>query len=431
MKNKSFENKKIKVIEVSSDSNIGGAGKCILTFLRTFDREKFDVCVILPKNSLLKPEVEKYRVKVFEADNLAEKSLSLSAISGLKRLFKRLKPDIVHTHASMSARIAAKRCGIKTVYTRHSVFPPPAFISKGIGKAINGFVNNRTADRIIAVAEAARDNLTATGVDPQKIEVILNGVDALEQYGSDKISELKAGYNIADGEKVAVMAARLNEVKGHKYFVKAAEILKDRGLKFKFLIAGTGETEEEIRSKINECNVGDCVKLLGFVSDIEPLMNIMDVQVNCSFGTEATSLALLEGMSIGKPAVVTDFGGNPGVIQDKINGFLIPTHDAAALADNLEMIFKDDELYARMSAEAKKIYSEKFTSEVNTEAIERVYESVLDECGGLENGGMKNNDSEKNKEKPRQKSGKAEGLKEGRTHKAAHSAKADKGGKNK
>ena len=226
MKNKPIENKKIKVVEVSSDSNIGGAGKCILTFLKTFDREKFDVSVILPRNSLLKPEVEKYRVKVFEADNLAEKSLSLSAISGLKRLFKRLKPDVVHTHASMSARIAAKRCGIKIVYTRHSVFPPPASISKGIGKAINGFVNNHTADRIIAVAEAARDNLIATGVDPQKIEVILNGVDALVPCDADKIAELKKKYKIADGEKVAVMAARLNEVKGHKYFVGAAKNFK-------------------------------------------------------------------------------------------------------------------------------------------------------------------------------------------------------------
>lgn len=418
MKNKSIKNKKIKVIEVSSDSNIGGAGKCILTFLKTFDRAKFDVCVILPKNSLLKPEVEKYRVKVFEADNLAEKSLSLSAISGLKRLFKRLKPDIVHTHASMSARIAAKLCKIKTVYTRHSVFPPPASISKGIGKAINGFVNNHTADRIIAVAEAACENLTATGVDPQKIEIILNGVDALVPYDNDRISEMKQKYKIADGEKVAVMAARLNEVKGHKYFVDAAKILKDRGLKFKFLIAGTGEEEDEIRSKIIENDVGDCVEMLGFVSDIEPLMNIMDVQVNCSFGTEATSLALLEGMSIGKPAVVTDFGGNPGVIQDDINGFLIPTHDAAALADNLEMLFKDDELYMRMSDAAKKIYAEKFTSEVNTRAIERVYKSMLIEDDSEKN--QKNKEKMKNTRKN-----------ENRSHKPAHSAKADKGGKSK
>ncbi len=239
----------IRVVEVSSDSNIGGAGKCILTFLKTFDREKFDVCVILPRGSLLKPEVEKYKVKVFELEHLAEKSLDIKAVSGLKRLFKRLKPDIVHTHASMSARIAAKLCKIKTVYTRHSVFPPSAAISKGVGKLINGFVNNCTADRIIAVAEAAKDNVVATGINPDKVEVILNGVEPLVPYDAEKISEIKQSYGIGDGESVAVMAARLNVVKGHKYFVEAAKILKEKGIAFKFLIAGTGDTEQELKDR--------------------------------------------------------------------------------------------------------------------------------------------------------------------------------------
>ena len=104
----------IKVVEVSSDSNIGGAGKCIITFLKYFDRKQFDVSVVLPKNSLLKPEAEALGVKVYEMDNLAEKSLDMKAIGSLKKLFKEIKPDIVHTHASMSARIAAKQCRIKT-----------------------------------------------------------------------------------------------------------------------------------------------------------------------------------------------------------------------------------------------------------------------------------------------------------------------------
>lgn len=366
----------IKVVEVSSDSNIGGAGKCILTFLKTFDREKFDVCVILPKNSLLKAEAEKYKVKIFEVDYLAEKSLDIRAVSRLKRLFKRLKPDIVHTHASMSARIAAKLCGIGTVYTRHSVFPPSPVISKGMGKVINGWVNNHTADRIIAVAEAAKDNLTATGVSADKIDVILNGVEPLVPYSAEKIAEVKKSYGIADGEKVAVMAARLNVVKGHKYFVEAAKLLKDKGISAKYLIAGTGDTEEELKAQIAEAGLEDSVLMLGFLQDVEPLMNIMDVQVNCSFGTEATSLALLEGMSLGKPAVVTDFGGNPGVIRDGVNGYLTPTHDSQALADALEKLFADDELYNTMSGSCRKIYEESFTAEVNSRRIENVYKLV-------------------------------------------------------
>ncbi|MDO5310729.1 MAG: glycosyltransferase family 4 protein [Clostridia bacterium] len=371
----------IKVVEVSSDSNIGGAGKCILTFLKNFDREKFEVCVVLPRGSLLKPEVENCKVKVFELDNLAEKSLDLKAVSELRRLFKRLKPDVVHTHASMSARLAAKQCKIKTVYTRHSVFPPPASISKGLGKLVNGFVNNHTADKIIAVAEAAKDNLTATGVCTDKIEVILNGVDALKPYDAQRLAGIRKKYAAAD-EKLALMAARLNVVKGHKYFIEAAKLLRDRGHKFKFLIAGTGDTEAELKSQIAAEGLEEYVTMLGFVEDVEPLMNIMDVQVNCSFGTEATSLALLEGMSLGKPAVVTDFGGNPGVISDGENGFLIPTHDAEELADKLELLLGDEKLYDEMSEKSKKIYNEKFTSEVNTRAIEKVYAELAGDKTG-------------------------------------------------
>lgn len=367
----------IKVVEVSSDSNIGGAGKCILTFLKTFDRKSFDVCVVLPKKSLLRSEVEELGIKVCEAEHLAEKSLDFKAVSGLIKLFKELKPDIVHTHASMSARIAAKLCGIKTVYTRHSVFPPPDKLCHGIGKAINGFVNNHTADRIIAVAEAAKENIVVTGVDPKKIDVILNGVEPLVPYSEERLSELRREYNIEGGEKVAVMAARLNVVKGHKYFVKAAEILKSRGIKFKFLIAGTGDAEDELKQQIKASGLENEVVMLGFLSNVEPLMNVMDVQVNCSFGTEATSLALLEGMSLGKPAVVTDFGGNPGVIQNGVNGFLTPTHDAETLAKDLEMLFCDEDLYKRMSAECRRIYKEKFTADVNARNIENVYMAVL------------------------------------------------------
>lgn len=366
----------IKVVEVSSDSNIGGAGKCILTFLRTYDRSKFDVSVIIPVGSKLKPEIKALGTRVYELEDLAEKSLDLKAVSKLKRLFKQIRPDIVHTHASMSARLAAKQCGIKTVYTRHSVFPPPAKISKGVGKLINGFINNHTADRIIAVAEAAKDNLTATGVDEKKIDVVLNGVDALKPFDPETLGKTKEKYGIRPGQKTAAIVARLNEVKGHKYFVEAAEIIKKRGLDMKFLIAGTGETEDEIRGLIKEKGLEDTVVMLGFLNDVEPLMNVMDIQVNCSFGTEATSLSLLEGMSLGKPAVVTDFGGNPGVIKDGVNGYLVPTRDPKALADKIEKLASDDELYSRISKNCLEIYAKIFTSEANARKIEEIYNQL-------------------------------------------------------
>lgn len=371
-----------KILQVSSDSNIGGAGKCILTFCKYVNGEELEIVVVLPQNSLLKPELEKLGIRTIEVPYLAEKSLDKRAIGVLQKVFLEEKPDLVHTHASMSARIAAKLLGIPVVYTRHSVFPPSRRLTTFPGKQINGLVNSLTADSIIAVAEAAKENLTDTGVPEKKISVLLNGVEPLKPCDGARLEKLRKDFGVADGEKVAVMAARLTEVKGQTYFVQAAEILKNRGVKGKFLIAGTGDTENALAKEITERNLQDSVKLLGFQKDVEPLMQVMDVQVNCSFGTEATSLALLEGMSIGKPIVATDFGGNPGVVQDGVNGFLIPTHNPTILADRLQELFEDSELYEKMSRNAKEIYREKFTAEVYARGIENLYRETIEKRKG-------------------------------------------------
>lgn len=371
-----------KILQVSSDSNIGGAGKCILTFCKYANREELDIVVVLPEQSLLKPELEKLGIRTIEVPYLAESSLNRRAIGVLQKVFLEEKPELVHTHASMSARIGAKLLGIPVVYTRHSVFPQSRKLTTFPGKQLNGWINSLTADRIIAVAEAAKDNLTETGVPERKISVLLNGVEPLKPCSEEVLETLRTRYDIKHSEKVAVIAARLTEVKGQTYLVQAAEILKNRGVAGKYLIAGTGETENALAEEIRARNLQDSVKLLGFVQDVAPLMQVMDVQVNCSFGTEATSLALLEGMSIGKPIVATDFGGNPGVVEDGVNGFLIPTHNPERLADRLQELFEDEGLYETMSKNAKELYKEKFTAEVYTRRIEQLYRETIEKRKG-------------------------------------------------
>ncbi|MFR6187280.1 MAG: glycosyltransferase [Lawsonibacter sp.] len=67
-------------------------------------------------------------------------------------------------------------------------------------------------------------------------------------------------------------------------------------------------------------------------SDVAALLNILDVQLNASYGTEATSLALLEGMSLGLPTIASDYGGNPWLVTDGENGLLFPSRDSQAMA---------------------------------------------------------------------------------------------------
>lgn len=368
---------KYKIIEVSSDTNIGGAGKCLLALLENFDYSSFEVKVVLPKNSLLKPHIDKLNIPVIEVDGIADKSLDAGAIGELKRIFKAEKPDLVHTHASMSARIAARQAGAKVIYTRHSVFKPSKKISHGPGKLINGMINNYLADGIIAVAEAAKDNLTDTGVSAKKIRVILNGVDALKETSESDKSQLRERFGVKSGEKVVSIVARLEDIKGHEYFIEAADELIKKGIKARFFIAGTGSYENVLKEKVKAMNLTDNVIFTGFITDVDKLMAITDVQANASYGTEATSLALLEGMSIGIPAVVSDFGGNPGVIKTGRNGIVVPKQNSHALAEGLEKLLTDDELYKKMSAGAREIFNSAFTSKAMTENTENYYKEII------------------------------------------------------
>lgn len=365
----------IKVIEVSSDSNIGGAGKCILILLKELDRTKFDVSVVLPPNSLLADEIKKMGVKIIEVEGIAEKSMDFGAISKLKKVFLDEKPDIVHTHASMSARIAARLAGCKVVYTRHSVFPPAKAISRGIGKVINGIVNNYFSDRIIAVAEAAKDNLTQTGVTDKKIDVVLNGVYPLECL--ENKDEIYKRFGLSPGEKVISIIARLEDIKGHEYFIEAADMLLSEGYDAKFVIAGTGGYEEVLRQKVKDLNREKDIIFTGYISDVDKLMNITYIQVNASYGTEATSLSLLEGMSLGIPAVVSDFGGNPGVIKSGKNGLIVPKQNSLALKEGLARVLRDEELYLELSKGSKEIFATTFTAQAMTRNTEKIYEKTV------------------------------------------------------
>lgn len=365
----------IKAVNVISDTNIGGAGKCVLTFLKYYSRNKIDLTLVIPTGSLLKPEIEKLGGKIIEVDGIADKSLDFKAVGKLLKIFKEIKPDIIHCHAAMSARIAGRLFGkAKIIYTRHSVFEPSAMISKGLGKFINGCVNNFTADKIIAVAEAAKDNIVKTGVDVKKIVVIQNGVEPLKELSADEKLKIRNEYNLDENDFVLGIAARLNEVKGHVYILEALRMLLDDGICAKLIIAGTGDYEEKIREKIKELSLEDNVVMAGFISDVSGFMNIIDLGVNASFGTEATSLALLEGMSLGKPAVVSDFGGNPGVIFEGENGYLFPTKDSKAMYEKLKAVTSH---YNTLKENCIKIFNERFRAEIMTEKIEKLYEELM------------------------------------------------------
>ena len=372
---------KIRILHVLTDTNIGGAGKCLIYLLRCIDRERFDVSAVLPAGSMIAPKLDEIGIGHTEAEGIGEKSLSFAGIRTLRCIIKDEKPDIVHTHASMSARIAARLFGkCRIVSTRHSYFTQPKYKKRFPVKQVTGFLNNTLSDRIIAVSPAVRDDLAETGTDPSRIAVIYNGVDALEPLTEAEYNETRGLYGLSGDGFVCGIAARLEPYKGHEYLLRAAGLLKENYPDIKIIVAGTGSLESELKEKAASMGLTNCI-FAGFVEDIRRFCGILDLQINASYGTEATSMALLEGMSLGIPSVVTDFGGNPYVIESGANGTVVPCRDHEALYGAIAELYENKALYGEMRRKSKEIFGRKFTVGAMAEHTQEVYADLAEGKG--------------------------------------------------
>lgn len=372
--------KKIKVLNIISDTNIGGAGKCIITYCKNRNKQKFDISVLMPKDSLLKPEIEATGVKVIEINGLKDKSLDISAIGKIKKIINQINPDIVHTHASLSARIAAKLYkNCKIIYTKHCDFPISSKYKYTIFRKINKLINESLTNKIIATSEMAKENLIMQGIDAHIIEVVLNGVDGFKETSLEEKKELRKKYKIDENEIVVGYLARVEELKGHKYLIEAMNIINQRNPKnkFKLLLMGSGTYEETAKELVKSLELEDKIIFTGFINDVEKMLNIVDIQVNASYLSETTNLSLLEGMSLGIPSVATACGGTSKMIEDWKNGLLVEKANSLALADGIEKIVENQEKFDKMKEISKQIFKERYTSKVQTSNIERIYESMV------------------------------------------------------
>ena len=372
---------KIKVLNVITDTNIGGAGRLLVNYLKNFDRDAFDIKIVIPRGSMLTPEIKKLGYEIIETENGADKSFDFKAVKELMRIFKEEKPDIVHTHAAFSAKLAAFFSGIRSrIYTRHCYFDLSKRDTSFPKKQITGFINNLLSTEIVAVADAAKQNLLDTGVKESKITVIVNGVESLRETTKEERSKLRQSLGVFDEDFLCAISARLEPVKGHDTFLKAAKIVCDVCSDAKFMLMGTGSLESALKEEVKHLGISDRVIFTGLLDDVTAHVNAMDLNINCSYGTETSSLALYEAMSVGKPALATDFGGNPYMITEDVNGFLYPVHDAEKLAELILKIKNDKELYARLSQGARKCYNEKFTAEMMTKKLEEIYIREAKRC---------------------------------------------------
>ncbi|OON94753.1 MAG: hypothetical protein ATN31_02890 [Candidatus Epulonipiscioides saccharophilum] len=331
---------KLKVLHVCSDSNIGGAGRHLLN-LYNAKPDDLDLYFLLPLYSRLSPLLLSAGANVIELSIKPDASFVLTDVYKIAVILMATKPDIVHTHANLTARLAAKLTGVKKIfYTRHYALPdsytPP----------IKQYFNNFLCDGAIAVTPEAESVLVNMGISHKKIAVIENGVLPIKRAFNSL--GIKNSLNIDPESKILLILSRLSPEKCIHHFIEIVNKLKFSKHNILALIVGDGPERDNIINLINQQRLdAKILRFLGFVYEVEDILSITDIILNTSI-TEAKSLSLLEAMSIGIPAIVSNVGGNPSLIKDGYNGFVVEFGDIDAYVNKIEFLLSNESFYLSM-----------------------------------------------------------------------------------
>lgn len=363
--------RKIKVCVVLSDMNIGGAGRAMSNIISAFDRERFAFSVILPCGSHARGLFRGTGAEVIHLPIRGDISFDAAAIPYYIRTFKKLSPDIVHTNASLSARIAARAAGVTAiVMTKHTSDTPrlPAALCAG----------GALCTRAIAVGMGAAKALLAYGIPREKINIIANGAPDMPPPTNLTRKRAAAQLGFSPNDKIIGNFARLEPCKTQEVFIRAAAICLKKDPTLRFFIAGDGSRRSELEARAESLGLADNFVFCGALGDPTPYMSLCTATVSTTAGGEAASMAAIEAMCLGIPQIMTDTPDNKHMVGSC--GILTEPRSAVSTAEAIMRLCSDTELHDRLAQNARKIYLERYTAKACAFATAKVYLAAIGEA---------------------------------------------------
>jgi glycosyltransferase involved in cell wall biosynthesis len=271
----------------------------------------------------------------------------------LYRSFRRSRPDVVHCHNATAAIIAAfpARCaGVKTVIaTRHGLVKPPYQIRRELKFALA----SRWCDWIVGVCEGTRTNLRAVPFAARdKIIHIYNGACPADVRA---IPRTKRGFTL-------LQVGRLAPLKDHATLLRAVALIRRHHPDVQLWIVGDGPLQLSLRKLTYELGLNDSVTFFGEQGDVSPFMLAADLFVSSSV-TEGMPVSLLEAMSVGLPALVTDVGGMGEIGRLSGAVTLVPSSDPQSMASALSDAIARRQELPKMGQLASYCYEQYFRPE--------------------------------------------------------------------
>jgi len=349
-----------KILHLTFDMRIGGTEQVIKNLIDGADINKFDhsiFCIESPVGPFGQMLMDK-GINIHAETR--QQGFDLQLVKSIRKYIKHHKIDILHCHQYtpwVYGTIAAMFTKTKIIFTEHGRFYPDS--SSWKRKLVNPVLNLFT-DSVVAISEATKQALIEFENIPERsIQVIYNGIAEL-RVDTKKTEILKQSLGVDDKVIVLGTIARFDPIKNHKMMLNAfAEVLKSHNNAV-LLIVGDGDERASIENLIRTLNITDQVILTGYNPNPQHYLAIMDVYLLSSF-SEGTSMTLLEAMSLGKPCIVTDAGGNAEIIKHHINGIVSENDNMREFEIACNQLLSDREQVNKYGIESRKIFENKFS----------------------------------------------------------------------
>lgn len=362
----------LKIMHVTYDMRIGGTEMVIKNIIEGNTNPHCEMSIYCIEEPL-GPWGEALKARGIATVTHARKpGFDISLIKELRQCIKQQQIDVLHCHQYtpwVYGVIASAGLRTRVVFTEHGRFYPDtsSWKRRFVNPLLSIFTHN-----ITAISQATKQALADYEfLNKSKIEVIYNGIEGLEE-NTETAAMIKKSLNITNNDTVFGTIARLDPIKNHKMMLESFAQLLLHAPYCTLVIVGDGELMDELQSQAKSLKISDKVRFTGYITYPKDYLAMFDIFLLSSF-SEGTSMTLLEAMSLKKPCIVTDAGGNKEIIVHGETGLVTDNNDMEQFATAMLMLCEDPELIAKYGEQAGKRFSKQFTVELMSKQYQACY----------------------------------------------------------
>ena len=310
--------------------------------------------------------------------------LDFQAYRVLKAIFRRDRPDVVHTHsgkAGIVGRLAARHAGVPVViHTIHgpSFGPFQGRLANTVFTAAERLAG-RSTDHFVVVANAMRDQYVAAGIGrSEDYSCIRSGFDLQPFLTATNDLSLRTKLGLKPDDFVVGKIARLFELKGHEDLFAIAPDLIRRIPNTKFIFVGDGIWRERFEQKARDLGLREHFVFTGLVppAEVARYVGVMDALAHLS-RREGLPRAIPQALAAGKPVVAFDCDGAREVCIDRTTGVLLAPGDLRGLTESLVRLAENPDLRHRLGDAGREIVRKEFTIEAMVHGLHCLYKKLV------------------------------------------------------